>query len=414
MKIHVLVAVYGRKSMDIFLARQPIVDRFYNLVAYELLFRNSDKNIYQNEDGDKATIEVIKNSFINMGIDKVTGGKRAFINFTENILKSDIFTVLSPKLVIVEILEDVQPTEEILELCRKLKRLGYTIALDDFIYSSKYKDLIKIADIIKVDFKITKGNERKKVIEQVDSKNIKFLAEKVETIEEFNEAVSFGYSYFQGYYLSKPLMISGKRLAENKQIHIKLLQEINNDDFTIDSIENLIKRDLSLSFKLLKLINSANYGFIGEIKSIKQALALIGEKEVKKWLYLIVFRTIGEDKPGIILINSLTRAKFAELIAARTGTVISYFNAYLIGMLSMIDLLLDRPLDEILEELLIPTEVKDTLNGINDNRYSKLLDLIIEYENGRWSKVSKIAKELNLDEKQLPDAYYEALLYANT
>jgi len=400
--------------MDIFLARQPIVDRFYNLVAYELLFRNSDKNIYQNEDGDKATIEVIKNSFINMGIDKVTGGKRAFINFTENILKSDIFTVLSPKLVIVEILEDVQPTEEILELCRKLKRLGYTIALDDFIYSSKYKDLIKIADIIKVDFKITKGNERKKVIEQVNSKNIKFLAEKVETIEEFNEAVLFGYSYFQGYYLSKPLMISGKRLAENKQIHIKLLQEINNDDFTIDSIENLIKRDLSLSFKLLKLINSANYGFIGEIKSIKQALALIGEKEVKNWLYLIVFRTIGEDKPGIILINSLTRAKFAELIAARTGTVINYFNAYLIGMLSMINLLLDRPLDEILEELLIPTEVKDTLNGINDNRYSKLLDLIIEYENGQWSRVSKISKELNLDEKQLPDAYYEALLYANT
>jgi len=400
--------------MDIFLARQPILDRFYNLVGYELLFRNSDKNIYQNQDGDKATIEVIKNSFINIGIEKVTGGKKAFINFTENILKSDIFTVLSPELVIIEILEDVEPTDEILELCRKLKGLGYTIALDDFVYSNKYIDIIKLADIIKVDFRITKGYERKKVIEQVNSKNIKFLAEKVETVEEFNEAVSFGYSYFQGYYLSKPLIISGKRISENKQIHIQLLQEINNGDFTIDSIENLIKRDLSLSFKLLKLINSADYGFINEIKSIKQALALIGEKEVKKWLYLIVFKTIGDDKPNIILINSLTRAKFAELIAARTGKKINCFNAYLIGMLSMIDLLLDKSLDEILQELLIPMEVKNTLNGINNNDYSKLLNLIIVYEKGQWSEVSKISKELNLDEKHLPDAYYEALLYANT
>ena len=403
--------------MDIFLARQPILDRFYKLVGYELLFRNSDKNVYQNEDGDKATIDVIKNSFINIGIEKVTGGKRAFINFTLNILKSDIFEVLSPKSVIVEILEDVEPTGEIVDLCRNLKRLGYTIALDDFVYSSKYRDILKFTDIIKVDFKITTGNDRKKVIEQVNSKNIKFLAEKVETIEEFNEAVSIGYSYFQGYYFSEPLIISGKRLSENKAIHIKLLQEINNGDFTIDSIEGLIKRDLSLSFKLLKLINSANYSFSSEIKSIKQALALIGEKEVKKWLYLIVFKTIGDDKPGIILINSLTRAKFAELIACEIGRGINQFNAYLIGMLSMIDLLLDRPLDEILEELLIPIEVKDTLNGINSNNnniYSKVLDLILEYEKGEWSKVSKIAKAINLDEKHLPESYYEALLYANT
>ena len=175
--------------MDVFLARQPILDRFNKLFGYELLFRNSEKNIYQSEDGDKATITVIKNSFINIGIDKVTGGKKAFINFTENILKSDIFTVLSPKSVIVEILEDIEPTEEVLELCKKLKRLGYIIALDDFVYSNKYRKLIEIADIIKVDFKITKGYERKKVIDQVNSPHIKFLAEKVETIE--NKQINF-------------------------------------------------------------------------------------------------------------------------------------------------------------------------------------------------------------------------------
>ncbi len=395
--------------MDVFLARQPILNKFNELFGYELLFRNSGENRYQSDEGDNATIEVIKNSFINIGIEKVTDNKKAFINFTENILKSDIFTVLSPKTVIIEILEDVKPTEEILKICKKLKSQGYIIALDDFVYSSQYEKLIEIADIIKIDFQITKGYERRKVIDQVKYPGIKFLAEKVETIEEFNEAVAYGYSYFQGYYFSKPTMILGKRISENKAIHLEILKVINSDSFTMDSIEKLIKNDLSLSFRLLKLINSANYGFNSPIKSISQALALIGEKEIKKWLYLVVFKTLGEDKPEIIAINSLARARFAELIANKMGKEIDSFNAYLIGLLSMIDVILEVPLNVILEELLLPLEVKDALIGVSNNRYSILLNLIIAYEKVDWHEVSKISKQLNLDEKHLPDAYYESL-----
>jgi len=398
--------------MEVFLARQPILDRFNKLFAYELLFRDSEKNTYQGEDGDKATIDVIKNTFTNIGIDKVAGDKKAFINFTENILKSDIFQVLPVKSVIIEILEDIEPTEEIVELCRKLKGQGYVIALDDFVYSDKYRKLIALSDIIKIDFKITKGYERREVIEQVNSPTIKFLAEKVETIEDFNEAVKYGYEYFQGYYLSKPLMISGKKIAENKAIYIQILKEINNEKFSIESMENLIKRDVSLSFKLLKLINSSYYSFASEIKSLKQALALLGEKEIKKWLYLIVFQTMGENKPETIIIDSLTRARFAEIIAIKNEIDVNPFNAYLTGILSMIDVLLDSPLDQILEEILIPAEVKDGLNGTNNNEYRRLLDLIIKYEMGEWEQVSEISKELKLDEKSLPQAYYEAIFYA--
>lgn len=397
--------------MDVFLARQPILDRFDKLFGYELLFRDSEKNIYQSEDGDKATMAVIKNSFVNIGIEKVTGGKKAFINFTENILKSDIFQVLTPQSVIVEILEDVEPTEEILDLCKTLKVQGYIIALDDFVYADRYRKLIEIADIIKVDFKTTKGQERRKVIELVNCEDIKFLAEKIETLEDYNEAVSFGYSYFQGFYFSKPTMILGKRMSENKVIYMRLLKEISSSNFAIEGIENLIKRDVSLSFKLLKLMNSANYSFISEIKSMKQALALLGEKEIKKWLYLMVFKNMGQDKPESLTVNSLIRAKFAEIIASKTGKKINPFNAYLLGMLSMIDLLLDRPIDEILQELLIPIDIKDALNGISNNGYSKLLDLIIAYENGNWDEVSKVSKDINIDENSLPNAYYEAIFY---
>ena len=400
--------------MNVFLARQPILDRYDKLFGYELLFRDSEKNIYQSEDGDKATIAVIKNSFVNIGIDKVTGGKKAFINFTENILKSDIFEVLTPQSVIIEILEDIEPTEEILELCKKLKAQGYTIALDDFVYSNKFRDLIEIVDIIKVDFQVTKGYERREVISQVNSPNIKFLAEKVETMEDFKEAVLLGYTYFQGYYFCKPTIISGKRISENMAVYMKLLQEITSDNFAIDSIEKLIKKDVSLSFKLLRLINSASYSFTSEIKSMKQAMALLGEKEIKKWLYLMVFRNMGQDKPEILIINSLTRARFAELIAIKFDQNLNSFNAYLLGMLSMIDLLLERSLEEILQELLIPIEVKDALNGIVNNRYSELLNLIIAYENGKWDEVSVISKRLNLDENCLPNAYYEAIFFTKT
>jgi len=398
--------------MDVFLARQPILDRYNKLFGYELLFRDSEKNFYNSEDGDKSTIAVIKNSFVNIGIEKVTGGKKAFINFTENILKSDIFEVLSPRSVIVEILENIEPTDEIIELCKKLKTLGYTIALDDFVYSNKYKGLIELADIIKVDFKVTQGYSRREVIEKGNSPNTKFLAEKVETMEEFNEAVSLGYSYFQGYYFSKPTIISGKRLSENKLVYMKLMHEISNNNFAIDSIENLIKNDVSLSFKLLKLINSANYSFVNEVKSMKQALALLGEKELKKWLYLMVFKNIGEDKPEILVVNSLIRAKFAEVISIKMGKGINSFNAYLLGMLSMIDLILDIPLEEVLKEILISIEIKDALSGVKDNIYTKLLNLIIAYENGQWDQVSKMSKELNLDENFLPNAYYESIFYA--
>ena len=404
--------------MDVFLARQPILNKFNKLFGYELLFRDSERDILQCENRDIATIEVIKNNFTNIGIEQVTGDKKAFIKFTENILKSDIFSILPLELVVVEIADDIEPSNDILEICKKLKARGYLIALDSFIYSEKYRKLIEFVGIIKVDFKITKGDERKKVIEKVNSPNIRFIAEKIETLEEFNEAVSDGYSYFQGCYFIRPSINTGEKLSENKIICMKLFQQISSDSYNLDSIENLIKRDIALSLKLLKLINSATYCFVNEIRSMKQALALLGEKELKNWFYVLILKTLGEDKPEIIIINSLIRAKFAESIAVRFKIGIKPFNAYLLGMLSMVELLLNRPLEEILKELRIPIEVKDALNGINNsnnnnNNNSKLLNLLIEYENGQWDKVSKIAEELNLDEKWLPNAYFEAILSSN-
>ncbi|WP_446899005.1 EAL and HDOD domain-containing protein [Clostridium sp. LBM24168] len=200
--------------MDTFLARQPIMDKSGNIIGYEILFRSNDRsNRYNFSDGDEATIKVIQNTLINIGMCKIVGNKKAFINFTKNILKSDLYSIISFRNVVIEILENVSPIEEIIDSCKILKRSGFTIALDDFVFNDKYVELIELVDIIKVDFLITKGVERRKVINTVKSinPNLKFLAEKVETLKDFDEAVSLGYSYFQGYYFSEPQIIKGKK-----------------------------------------------------------------------------------------------------------------------------------------------------------------------------------------------------------
>ena len=216
--------------MDIFLARQPIFDRSNKVIAYELLFRNGYENFCSNADGDEATLNVIVNSFYIFGIKNITNDKKVFINFTEELIKKEIATLLSSEQVVVEILENIEPTEEIVVACKKLKQKGYTLALDDFVFDEKYMNLIKLIDIIKVDFKITKGYERKKLFELLKINNkIKFLAEKVENREEYNEAVKMGYTYFQGYYFSKPVVLSRKSIFVNKNIGLKILKLINKE-----------------------------------------------------------------------------------------------------------------------------------------------------------------------------------------
>lgn len=395
------------------MARQPILDKYQRLFGYELLFRDSESNAYQNIDGDAATFEVIRNSFINIGMNKVTQGKKAFINFTENVLKSDIFTIMPPRDVVVEVLETVEPTEEIIKRCSKLKKDGFTLALDDFIFHSKYERLIELADIIKVDFRATRGEQRRTIIEQVKSNNIRFLAEKVEDLEEFNEAVELGYTYFQGFYFSKPVIMSANKLPENKVTYLRILKEVNSTDFSTERIEKIIKKDVALSYKLLKLINSAKYSFRNSIQSMRQAIALLGEQELKRWLYVIAMQSIGSDKPEHIMVESLVRARFMELLAMKNGMQNRSFDAYLIGMLSKMDVLLDIPISEILHELLVPREVEEVLTGKRKDEMYSIYSMVVGYEKSDWDRVQKYASRLDLEQDYVVQAYFDAIAWVN-
>lgn len=395
--------------MENFIARQPIFNRKNEVFAYELLFRNSHINEYVGIDGDDSTRNVISNAFYSFGIKNITNGKKAFINFTENLIKEGVATILPSDYLVIEILEDVEPTEEIINACKILKEKGYILALDDFIFHNKYKELIKLADIIKIDFSITKGEERKNIVKRLKCNNqIKFLAEKVETIEEYNEALSYGYEYFQGYYFSKPRILFSKAINTNKHIALKILNKINKNEIDFDEIESLILKDLGLSYKLLKLINSAYIGIRYKTNNIRYALTFLGEKEIIKWFYVVLLNDLKQDNPEELINLGLLRAKFCENICNNSKHKNQGFLAYITGMFSVMEAILNMPIDSIVQELYLPEEVKDALISKN-NSLSDILTLVICYEKGDWNKVLDLAEQLAINPDIITRTYLDSL-----
>lgn len=397
--------------MQVLVARQPIFDKTKNVVAYELLFRSSMSNNYCGTDGDQATTDVIVASFLSIGMDVVTGGKRAFINFTDKLLKNKVAHLLPCEILAVEILETVEPDQMILEACQELKKDGYTIVLDDFVFHPRFAPLIELADIIKIDFLATSPVERKNIVRRFANSKIEFLAEKVETQAEFEEAVSCGYVYFQGYFFSKPVIIARKDIPASKLSYLKLLQEIKMADMNIKHIEETIKREISFSYRLLKYINSSAFGFRQEIRSIRQAVSLLGQRDLLKWVSLNAMCCIQDDKPLELITTAVVRAYFGELIALRLGKQTIASDIFLMGLFSIIDAILDCSLANILEELPVSKDVKGALLG-HDGFFHDIHELTVSYERADWTKVFQCAKKIGLPDNELPGLYLKTLTWA--
>ena len=395
--------------MEVFVARQPIFDRQQKVYAYELLFRSGfEQNFFDHSDGDSRTKQVLTNSFLSIGMDTLTNGKKAFINFTRKLLLDQVASFFPKDLMVIEILENVEPDGEIISACKNLKDLGYLLVLDDFVFAPGYESLIDLVDIIKVDFIQTQGTGRGDVIHDVGVSRIKYLAEKVETQEDFEQAVDFGYSYFQGYYFSKPQIIAGQDIPAYKLNYLQILNEINQPEVDFDELEKVLKQDLSLSYKLLNYINSAHFGLDSEIRSIKHALSLLGIQKSKKWLSLFTLQIIGKNKSAELLSMSLIRANSCEMIAPLIGIKNRASEFFLMGLFSMIDALLDQPLEEILAKLPLADDIKKALLG-EKNQARNVYDLVVSYEKGDWPNFAGSVANLGLKEMELLDIFLKAL-----
>ncbi|WP_064091288.1 EAL and HDOD domain-containing protein [Rossellomorea aquimaris] len=399
--------------MEVFVARQPIFDRNEETVAYELLYRNNELNLFPNIDGDQATADVIINSFLNIGIDSLSSGKPCFINFTENLLKLRVPTYFNPREIVVEILESVIPNNEIVSICEELKSLGYKIALDDFVFveSNPYcRELMKIADYVKVDFLSTTEEARGSIEILSGLLGFKLLAEKVETQDQYHEAKRKGYQYFQGYFFSKPKVISTHDIPTYFHSYYSIIQSLEISEPSIDVISQLIEQDLSLSYKLLKLINSPAYRPKHKIHSIRQAIVLLGLLEIKRWIYVLAVREqVGKRKQleNEVITLCLTRAKMCELLALKkekNHLVSSYF---LTGMFSLMETILSIPIDRILVDLPLNDEISNALKG-QSNGLKDMLDLVISIEQADWVLLDKKMQQFNLSREDITASYQEA------
>lgn len=397
--------------MKIYLGRQAIYDTKMKVFAYELLYRSSDENVSGVIDGDQATSSVITNSVAVFGMDKLTEGKRAFINFTKNLIMEEMPHVFDNSTIVVEILEDIVPDEPFLEACSTLKKKGYILALDDYCLVNENMELLKMIDIIKVDFRITDKEERREIVKRYKKHKIVFLAEKVENEEEYQEAIDAGYKLFQGFFFSKPAVMSTKDFKAQTYNYIKVLEELDADEPNFQVITSVFESDIALSYRLLKLLNSAAFQTKSHIKSINHALVILGLREIRKWVMLMMMRDLGDNRPDELIRLSLIRGKFSELLTSELSYKARKREAFMVGIFSMIDLLVGQELDMVLSEIPLNKDVKDALLG-DRNLFSEVLDLAVCYEFADWDDVEKIRLKLNIEEEKVINHYVASLDFA--
>ncbi|HBR02738.1 MAG TPA: diguanylate phosphodiesterase [Ruminiclostridium sp.] len=392
--------------MDAFIARQPIFDKSMKIYGYELLYRQSGDNFFTGIDDDQATAELIYNAFLVMGLQDLTDGANAFINFSKELIDSDVPFLLPKQNIIVEVLEREKVTSATVEACKRIKAVGYRLALDDFVFDQNNLPLIDMADIIKIEFPAVNRHEQYNLIKRYGTK-IKFLAEKIETREEYQQAAGMGYELFQGYFFSKPAIVRSKEVVTLNANLFSILEELSSPEPSYTVIADIFERDLGLSYKLLKLANSVYIGARNRIKSIPHALSYIGINEMYQWISLMMLKDMQNVENAELVKQSLIRGKLMELLSPELRLEGESSEFYFTGIFSSIDVLLNSPMQQILKGLPLPINVKNALLGI-DNEQRKLLKFVINWEKAHWEK----AEDQYPMTSKFMELYMEALKWA--
>ncbi len=391
-----------------YIARQPILNRDQDTYGYELLFRSGPDNFFHCDDPDFATCQTIDLSLL-VGPSALTGAHPAFINCTRNVLLRDIITLLPRDCVVIEILENVTPDEEVIAACDRLRRAGYVIALDDYVPTPETMRLLPFANIVKVDFLATNAARQAAVAAEMRSRGIRLVAEKVETREQFQFALSLGYHYFQGYFFCKPQSLKMQDIPCAKLSYMQVLCIANRECYDVDELEHAILREPSLCYRLLRYLNSAAFGLF-PVRSIRHALSLLGQREIKKWVSIAVAISVAGNRPGELISSALTRARACEAFAIASCDDSS--GAFMMGLMSLMDAILDCRMEVVIAQLPLIPQCKDALLG-GDNSLGKLLRIAICCERGAWEEISAIADEHELPEEKIWEIHREACCWSS-
>lgn len=389
-----------------FVARQPIFDHAQKVFGYELLFRNGVEN-YFNADPELAARSTLDSTLL-FGLNTLCDGRRAFVNCTREVLIKDLVTLLPSQQTVVEILETVEPEDRVVAACQRLKEAGYLLALDDFAPNDPRVPLCDLADIIKIDVRATRPEERAAMLRRFGTAKCRMLAEKLETPHEFQQAREMGFAYFQGYFFCRPELVMGREVPASRLHYLRLLEVVSRSELDMRELERMIKQETSICYRLLRYLNSPVFAFSLEIKSIRHAMAILGERELRRWMRLIVTVGAAEQKCSELVLMGLARARFCELLSNQLQ---SNSDLFLMGLLSIMDAILEVGMDVLLEQLPVEREIKQALLGQNST-LRPLYQLMLAQESGEWAQSNSLARQLKLSDEEVATHWWQALQWA--
>ena len=390
-----------------YVARQPILDAKQQVFGYELLFRDGVDNFFPAVDADAACRATLDSSLL-IGLDVLCDGRRAFLNCTRDGLLRGLIRLLPPSSAVVEVLESVPPDAEVRAACRELKDAGYLIALDDFVPDDPRESLADLADIIKVEMKMTPLAQQAAMVKRFGG-CARLLAEKVETPEDFASARDLGFTYFQGYFFRRPQVLSARDVPANRLNYVRLLEAVSSPVLDVPALDRLIKAEAAVCYRLLRYMNSPAFGFRNEIHSVRHALTILGEREVRRWVRLVCTVAAAEGSSSDLLLSALVRARFCELLSGRVPHGKS--DLFLLGLFSLLDAMLEVPMASLLSHISIDHDTRAVLLG-DPSPVRPVYDLVMAHEAGQWCGIAGLAASLHLDPEDSAAMYWEAQQWA--
>ena len=390
-----------------FVGRQPVLDSAGRTFGYELLYRAGWENRAEFMDGNVASATVI-DAALTVGLDSLCSGKRAFVNCTEELLISRDVVLLPVQSAILEILESVPATPEVIQACCELKEAGYMIALDDYVDSAERAVLLQFADVIKLEPQCAVP-EVVRSLRGRCGRGVRFLAEKVETWEQVRSMADAGCDLFQGYFFARPKIIGIREVRPFSASYLRIMRLLSAEHFDFAQVAEALKTEPSLCYRLLRYLNSCRFAFRGTIQSLSHALALTGELNFRRWLAVATLAIAGAHACNELLQTALIRARFCELLAPTVGC--REEDLFLTGLLSLFNVVLDVPTEQLVAELAVSAEVRSGLLG-STTMIGGCRELASAYCSGDWSAVVAIASFAGIDTALLPDIYLKTLAWA--
>ena len=394
----------------IYIARQPILHSSGRVFGYELLYRASEEDVACTTAGDAAGARVLTDAVLNLGLDVLTDGQTAFVNLTRRLLLDQAATLLPKGSAVFELLEDIRVDDEVVDTCRTLFANGYTFALDDFVQGSEAETLLPYVKFVKVDVLSTSAADRAEMARRFLPQGLRLIAEKVETATMAAEVRAEGYDLVQGYFFCKPSTFVAPSLPSRRLVYLQLLGALNQPNVTTDALEDLIKHDASLSFRILRSVNSAAFAQTQEIRSIRQAIVLLGLQRIRQWASVWSMAGLNSGGTAVTATVAILRARCCELLADTLGGA-NGSEFFMLGLCSLLDAMLGRRMATLLEDLPLSAPICAALLG-EANVERSVLDAVIAYEQGDWSGAMAAARTAGVSPLRLPDAYAESLQWA--